>query len=326
MNQLDASSHSELRKEVCDYIARNSSRYALFVEEAIGFENYVESMRKQGTYGTHIELSAFVQIYQRPVTVIQRNLIYVVGVDTKSPPSPQHQDRDGNTQTLSPRRSSKARGKAKAEGLPELIPQNLDRGGTGLFVGYHLGWEHYTSLRSIQGPHTGAPCLKPISDLRGSVSESSPSAPSSSSSSTTAANFNSADESPSGPTSSFSGSPEPDQGYTTKNVDLTIASTVRTRSRTLNGSRTSSKRTDSPGELSASEKEGENGNKLRAGIRLTRSGTAGISVGGKKLTMKEKGLTRRQKRTEELKNGTRRQKEGRGEQSVELEKMKLLYI
>lgn len=41
-----------------------------------------------GTYGTNIELSAFVARYRRPVKVYQPNLVYVLPVEDQSPSAP----------------------------------------------------------------------------------------------------------------------------------------------------------------------------------------------------------------------------------------------
>ncbi|BGP43343.1 hypothetical protein JCM10450v2_007493 [Rhodotorula kratochvilovae] len=182
------SMHHAIRQEICDYLAANPDKYRLFVDEDSvkgGFEGHVREMRQNGTYGTNIELSAFVARYRRPVKVYQPNLVYVMPVEDQGPsasasssfsppaPPPAQSEED----KLSPReRRMKARqekmdakGKGKGKGkerapsaAPELLAslapsEPLDD--SPLCIVYH-SWEHYSSLRNISGPHTGPPRLR----------------------------------------------------------------------------------------------------------------------------------------------------------------------
>ncbi|GJN93927.1 hypothetical protein Rhopal_006986-T1 [Rhodotorula paludigena] len=79
------SMHLAIRNEICDYLASHPDKYRLFVDEDSvkgGFEGHVR------TYGTNIELSAFVARYRRPVKVYQPNLVYVLPVEDQSPSAP----------------------------------------------------------------------------------------------------------------------------------------------------------------------------------------------------------------------------------------------
>ncbi|GAA6002770.1 OTU domain-containing protein [Rhodotorula paludigena] len=85
------SMHLAIRNEICDYLASHPDKYRLFVDEDSvkgGFEGHVREMRQPGTYGTNIELSAFVARYRRPVKVYQPNLVYVLPVEDQSPSAP----------------------------------------------------------------------------------------------------------------------------------------------------------------------------------------------------------------------------------------------
>ncbi|PPQ84844.1 hypothetical protein CVT26_011917, partial [Gymnopilus dilepis] len=98
--------HAEVRKEVCDWIERWPERYEGFVEfeseeegggrgrkgkgrednggqgeEGDGgrgksrrLEKYLRNMRENGTYGGHMELSAFAHMTKRNIKVIQPGL------------------------------------------------------------------------------------------------------------------------------------------------------------------------------------------------------------------------------------------------------------
>ncbi|KAI5475726.1 OTU domain-containing protein 3 [Pseudohyphozyma bogoriensis] len=80
----DPTHHLQLRHDVCEFIADRPDRFRLFVDEDSvpgGFEGHVASMRLQGTYGTHIELSALANLFHRPIKVIQPGLVYVIQAD-----------------------------------------------------------------------------------------------------------------------------------------------------------------------------------------------------------------------------------------------------
>ena len=88
--------HLRLRQEICDWIAAHKPRYEPFVEDERGFDVHLQCMRQQGpptffplphafdshpilgTYGGHLELSAFAHYARRDVKVIQPGLVYVI--------------------------------------------------------------------------------------------------------------------------------------------------------------------------------------------------------------------------------------------------------
>ncbi|GAA5870518.1 hypothetical protein JCM3774_003697 [Rhodotorula dairenensis] len=191
------SMHLAIRHEICDYLAVNADRYRLFVDEDSvkgGFDGHVREMRQPGTYGTNIELSAFVARYRRPVKVYQPNLVYVMPVEeagpsTSTPPSssaspapPFGDDAASAGDKLTPRerrmlaRAEKAKAKGDRQAAAAVVgrkkgkerawhaptppePQDAHSEDTPLCIVYH-SWEHYSSLRNIDGPHTGPPRLR----------------------------------------------------------------------------------------------------------------------------------------------------------------------
>ncbi|GAA5853374.1 hypothetical protein JCM9279_005770 [Rhodotorula babjevae] len=187
------SMHQAIRQEICDYLAAHPDKYRLFVDEDSvkgGFDGHVREMRQNGTYGTNIELSAFVARYRRPVKVYQPNLVYVLPVEDKgssatasssSPPPPPPpaaaQAGDVDKLTLRERRlkarqdklDAKGKGKGKqratATDKPEAVAPPAPSATSEPFddsplcIVYH-SWEHYSSLRNISGPHTGPPRLR----------------------------------------------------------------------------------------------------------------------------------------------------------------------
>ncbi|GAA5907675.1 hypothetical protein JCM6882_008945 [Rhodosporidiobolus microsporus] len=183
------SMHLALRHEICDYLSSNPDKYRFFIDEDSvkgGFDGHVREMRQPGTYGTNIELSAFVARYRRPVKVYQPNLVYVLPVEDGPPPSPEPST-SGSPPPSSPaavpdtveerklsareKRLKAREEKDRAKGRPVKgkgkqrenaqwtapDPQPFD--GVPLCIVYH-SWEHYSSLRNLDGPHTGPPRLR----------------------------------------------------------------------------------------------------------------------------------------------------------------------
>lgn len=62
--------HAILRRQVCDHIAARESAYAGFVDTERPFADYVRAMRERGTYGGHMELTAFARLKRRSIKVI----------------------------------------------------------------------------------------------------------------------------------------------------------------------------------------------------------------------------------------------------------------
>ncbi|KAG8891601.1 hypothetical protein FRC01_014609, partial [Tulasnella sp. 417] len=56
----------------------HQEHYQGFVEDDKSWRSYIEEMRLNGTYGGHLELSAFAHLMRRNVKVIQPGLVYVI--------------------------------------------------------------------------------------------------------------------------------------------------------------------------------------------------------------------------------------------------------
>ncbi|KAI0668996.1 hypothetical protein C8Q78DRAFT_223334 [Trametes maxima] len=155
--------HPKLRQDICDWIRAHKERYAPFVEDERGLEHHLSCMRQQATYGGHLELSAFAHMTKRNVKVIQPRLVYVIEWDAggdfvDEPPQaepstvadePLPDSREKRRQRRERRRSSIAE-TSTSEGAEPLIAQGT------IYVAYH-DWEHFSSIRCLQGPHTGLP-------------------------------------------------------------------------------------------------------------------------------------------------------------------------
>ena len=91
------SRHFQLREEICDWLEQHKERYAPFVDDDRGLDVHLRCMRQPGvfnwtlpcpgstliflspgTYGGHLELTAFAHLKKRDVKVIQPGLVYVI--------------------------------------------------------------------------------------------------------------------------------------------------------------------------------------------------------------------------------------------------------
>ncbi|KAN0080193.1 hypothetical protein V8E55_009759 [Tylopilus felleus] len=156
------SSHLQLRKDICDWIEAHSQRYEPFCEDERGLTAHLRCMREQGTYGGHLELSAFAHFARRNVKVVQPGLVYVIEwnaegeviADQSTSPATQA---DGQLMDARERR----RARKQQQQLEEMSQQ--EEASDTVYVAYH-DWEHFSSIRNLRGPHTGLPnvCELPV--------------------------------------------------------------------------------------------------------------------------------------------------------------------
>ncbi|KAG0701009.1 hypothetical protein DFH29DRAFT_929262 [Suillus ampliporus] len=140
------SQHLQLRKDICDWIESHAHRYQPFCEDERGLSAHLRCMREQGTYGGHLELSAFAHFARRNVKVIQPGLVYVIewkaGAESDDQSSSQDNERE-------------SRRKKRQQQRDEMMHDSQESEGT-IYVAYH-DWEHFSSIRNLKGPHTGLP-------------------------------------------------------------------------------------------------------------------------------------------------------------------------
>ncbi|WFD49867.1 ubiquitinyl hydrolase 1 [Malassezia furfur] len=172
----DARHHARLRAETCGQLAAHPERYAAFVETEKPFDQYVAAMRTSGTYGGHLELAAFAHRFQKPIRIVQPDLVYVVACDDASRAAraerarrerarqaaldasgaaPQDAPQDAREARRAARRAKRGHARGADDDAGEA--PCLESVGP-LCIAYH-NWEHYSSLRSLDGPHTGLPRL-----------------------------------------------------------------------------------------------------------------------------------------------------------------------
>ncbi|CCO35918.1 OTU domain-containing protein 3 [Rhizoctonia solani AG-1 IB] len=70
--------HLALRKEICAFMAAHKERFEAFVDDDRSWDQHISSMRNNGTYGGHLELTAFAQLKVVNVKVVQPGLVYVI--------------------------------------------------------------------------------------------------------------------------------------------------------------------------------------------------------------------------------------------------------
>lgn len=192
--------HSILREQVCDYLATKADRYAAFIDVEKPFEEYVRVMRQSGTYGGHLELSAFAQYQQKEIKIVQPGLVYIVSGDDESPQATKEREKREKERQLaqsktipgsegpppSERELRRLRREKKVKGLEDeekvgesskmalhndtaddasLKGNRQERAAVEafgpLYIAYH-NWEHYSSIRNIEGPHTGLPRIREL--------------------------------------------------------------------------------------------------------------------------------------------------------------------
>ncbi|KAG2131839.1 hypothetical protein BD769DRAFT_1449902 [Suillus cothurnatus] len=137
-----------LFRALCDqfyWLASHAQRYQPFCEDERGLSAHLLCMREQGTYGGHLELSAFAHFARRNVKVIQPGLVYVIewkaGTESDDQSSSQDNERD-------------ARRKKRQQQRDEMNNSQESEGT--IYVAYH-DWEHFSSIRNLRGPHAGLP-------------------------------------------------------------------------------------------------------------------------------------------------------------------------
>ncbi|KAG8215479.1 hypothetical protein J3R82DRAFT_9110 [Butyriboletus roseoflavus] len=145
--------HLQLRKDICDWIENHSQRYEPFCEDERGLTAHLRCMREQGTYGGHLELSAFSHFARRNVKVIQPGLVYVIEWDAGGD-SPATQV---DSRLIDVRERRRLRKQQREETLQQEEASDT------VYVAYH-DWEHFSSIRNLRGPHTGLPnvCELPV--------------------------------------------------------------------------------------------------------------------------------------------------------------------
>jgi hypothetical protein len=192
--------HRLVRSTVCDYLHDNAPTYELFVgshaDDSISasdaFQRHVAGMRMLGTYGSHLEIQAWAKLTGCKINIIQPGLVYVVDGDTEIPSSPdtssesesssstsedddyvhveedpplserdlRHRNREARKASMSKsQHATPSKEKPKKEST--TYAQRSREVGS-LYIVYH-DWEHYSSARNINGPHSGPPNIIEVS-------------------------------------------------------------------------------------------------------------------------------------------------------------------
>ncbi|CAE6462607.1 unnamed protein product [Rhizoctonia solani] len=158
--------HLVLRKDICAFMAAHKERFEAFVDDDRSWEQHISAMRNNGTYGGHLELTAFAQLKVVNVKVVQPGLVYVIEgakTDTFGPSASTSvaPEEDGPTNSKDKRKAKKDRMKKKAaEKAADEDHDDDDEEGAPfpatVYVAYH-DWEHFSSVRNLTGPHQGMP-------------------------------------------------------------------------------------------------------------------------------------------------------------------------
>ncbi|KAG2234837.1 hypothetical protein INT48_000500 [Thamnidium elegans] len=111
------SNHKSIRQEICQFLKDNEEDYKFFVEDDQSFEHHIQCMSQNATYGGNMELAAFAKMKEVDIKVYQPDVINSYVINGKN-------EEDDTAQVL--------------------------------HIAYH-SWEHYSSVRNINGPYSGPP-------------------------------------------------------------------------------------------------------------------------------------------------------------------------
>jgi len=168
--------HLTLRAEVCDWMEARKEQYEGFVDEDRSFDTHIMCMRVPGTYGGHLELSAFSHLKCRNVKVIQPGLVYIIEWGGDADPAPSVAEELIDETGLNERDKRRLRrNRKKQEKVQVKALEVAEQGGT-VYVAYH-DWEHFSSVRNLAGPHTGLPNVVERPECPGRVQDEPPPPP-----------------------------------------------------------------------------------------------------------------------------------------------------
>ena len=150
------SHHQEFRQQICEFLRNNEENYKYFVEDDQSFEHHVECMSHDATYGGNMELAAFAKMKEVDIKVYQPGMMYVcIRMDRRFFID---NDVDISLMVKNPMKTMKI---YKCYILRTCVMVEPVLYGTKSFVknSYH-SWEHYSSVRNIDGPFSGPPEIK----------------------------------------------------------------------------------------------------------------------------------------------------------------------
>ncbi|KAI8081785.1 uncharacterized protein BX664DRAFT_201146 [Halteromyces radiatus] len=130
--------HRSIRQEVCQYLQQHKETYQYFVEDDIPFDRYIANLQQDGFFGGHMVIVGFAKLRQVDIKVYQPGMIYVIsGIDEDVEEENNDDDDD-------------------------------DTGRQILHIAYH-SWEHYSSIRNVDGPYSGMPEIKTLNPSSSTV-------------------------------------------------------------------------------------------------------------------------------------------------------------
>lgn len=167
-------------------MASHKDRFEAFVDDDQGLDRHLSAMRSNGTYGGHLELTAFAQLKLVNVKVVQPGLVYVIegagtdflGGGARSEPAGGGGD-EGPSTSKEKRKARKERRLKKAEvdddddedsqqaPFPATVyvayafPSHAFPTHLIVVCRYH-DWEHFSSVRNLTGPHQGMPNVREV--------------------------------------------------------------------------------------------------------------------------------------------------------------------
>ena len=160
----DQSRHVEVRKRICDHLEQHPEDVGDFVAGFLdprgnetyeeSYARYVDNMRQQGTYGSHVELLAACKVFRRSIRLVLSQTSHTVEFESTSPApksKPKSDDADSEAKEGPETTTSGRRRRAKgADSAPVSVP-DAKEGHSMLWLAFFAEAEHYDSIRKGSG-------------------------------------------------------------------------------------------------------------------------------------------------------------------------------
>ncbi|ODV91410.1 hypothetical protein CANCADRAFT_32064 [Tortispora caseinolytica NRRL Y-17796] len=142
----DESRHKGLRKAIVKYMEVHSEYFRPFVEgvhrRRDGWVAYLRRMARERTYGDNLEIVACSRLYKVDVAIYQPTFCYVIEGRSYADVDDAESDKE----------LSSSEEILQSASLESTSTQRVH-------IAYHT-WEHYSSVRNLDGPHTGLPKVR----------------------------------------------------------------------------------------------------------------------------------------------------------------------
>lgn len=160
----DQTRHVEVRKRICDHLEQHPEDVGDFVAGFLdprgnetyedSYARYVDNMRQQGTYGSHVELLAACKVFRRSIRLVLSQTSHTVEFESMSPAVPALQPKSPTKGSDEAGEASETPGRRRAKAMGESVPVSVPdakEGHSMLWLAFFAEAEHYDSIRKGSG-------------------------------------------------------------------------------------------------------------------------------------------------------------------------------